>query len=270
MPPLGTALSAAALLLATSAAVASCAPPASSSGCDGSACGGSGGGAGNALDATAGTGGGLPGLVADYEFEEGMGSVALDSSGNFNNAGLVGQVTWGAMGHAGMDTSFGGGYIILPPGILDQARAFSFVAWVKLRTDRVWQRIFDFGANTTTYLFLTPHSADGTFRFAITRNGPNNGNEQRLDGPMPLPTGVWEHVAVVLTGASGTLYLNGQIVATDTGVTLRPVDVTMGNEWFGRSEFNPPDPFFDGEIDQVRIYDRALSGDEVVALFNPP
>lgn len=224
------------------------------------------GGADRALDAAADAPAIPPGLIAWYDFDQGGGTVALDSSGNYNNAGLVGQVAWGAAGHATGDVTFSGGYVLLPPGVLDQAQAFSFAAWVKLRTDRVWQRIMDFGSGTNLYMFLTPHSDGDTFRFAISRAGA--GAEQRLDGPAALPINVWKHVAVVLTGTSGTLYLDGAPLMT-ADVTLRPSDIApLANQWLGRSEF--PDPSFDGEIDQVRVYDRALSPAEVLALFGQP
>jgi len=245
-------------------ALVGCQPSSAAAGCaNGGGCGGAAAGDGDAL-ADGDGGSAMPGLVAAYDFDQAAGSVAIDSSGNFNNAGLVGQVTWGT-GHVGSDADFMGGYVILPPGILDDARAFSFAAWIKLRTDRIWQRVFDFGNNTTDYLFLTPHSSADTFRLAITRGGA--GAEQQLEGPTPVPTGVWKHVAVVLTGSSGALYLDGQPVAASADVTLRPADVApMGNLWMGRSEFGT-DPSLDGEIDQVRIYDRALSAAEVLSLF---
>jgi hypothetical protein len=274
MPPPGSAaLRAAVLLFVGGGALGGCGTKGDGAACLTSGCGGAAGGgrdgAGGDLATDNDAGAIAPGLLAMYDFDQTAGgSVALDTSGNFNNAGLIGQVAWGTMGHAGGDVSFTGGYLVLPP-MLDDARTFSFTAWVKLRSDRIWQRVFDFGNGTGNYMFLTPHSAmDNTFRFAITRAGA--GAEQRLDGPTPLPTGVWKHVAVVLTGASGTLYLDGQPVATGADVTFRPADVApFGNSWIGRSEFST-DPALDGEIDQVRIYNRALSASEVLALFGSP
>src|SRR5262249_12785859 len=145
----------------------------------------------------------------------------------------------------------GGGYVLLPPGIVDQAREFTFSAWVKARTTtEAWQRIFDFGSGTGPYLFLTTRSMDNTLRFAITRNGVDY--EQKLDASGPLSVGSWKHVAVVLGAAGGTLYVDGQSVATNAMLTLRPADIApLTNNWLGRSQYNY-DPAFNGEIDEVR------------------
>ena len=116
--------------------------------------------------------GAAPGLVAAYSFDEASGTVVLDTSGNFHNAGLIGAVEWGPAGRAGGDAIFGGGYVLMPPGMLDGARELTFAAWVKVRTnDRIWQRIFDFNSGTGQYLFLTHRSGIGTLRFAITTYG---------------------------------------------------------------------------------------------------
>jgi hypothetical protein len=213
--------------------------------------------------------GGTPGLLAEYDFDETAGTVALDSSGGYRNGGLIGAVSWGGMGHQGGDASFRGGYVLLPPSMLDQARELTLMAWVKVRTnDKPWERIFDFGSGTGSYFFLTDRSDTNTTRFAITRGGA--AAEQQLEMSMPLPLGVWKHVAVVLGAAGGTLYVDGQSVAASAEITLRPTDIApITNEWLGKSQFSY-DPLFDGELDQVRIYSRALSAAEVAAAASGP
>src|SRR5262245_44570115 len=101
--------------------------------------------------------GAVPGLVASYGFNENGGTVAVDSSGNFLNAGLIGSVAWTA-GRRGSGISFSGGYVAMPPNMLAGATELTLAAWVRTRTDRLWQRIFDFGSGTNTYLFLTARS----------------------------------------------------------------------------------------------------------------
>jgi len=251
--------------------------PGASGGCPGPSCpadGSAGGdradaGPGPGPDATAGDAlSAVPGLLADYEFDQTKGSVAVDSSGNFRNAGLFGSMSWGTGHGSPGDASFGGGYLLLPPGIMDQAHELTFSAWVKLRTnDRAWQRIFDFGTGTGSYLFLTPRSTDNTLRFAITTYGVDA--EQKLDAPS-LPIGTWKHVAVVLGASGGTMFVDGQAVASGAMVTVRPADIApIADNWLGRSHYTA-DPALDGEMDGVRIYSRALSAAEIMALFSGP
>lgn len=140
------------------------------------------------------------------------------------------------------------------------ANASTFATWVKWRGGAGWQRIFDFGAGTNQYFFLTPAGNDGNMRFAITING--NNAEQRIEAPMPLPTNSWCHVAVTLDGQSGVLYLNGAPVATNSGVTIRPWQTLASSNYVGKSQF-PADPAFNGCISSFRIFGRALSASEI-------
>jgi hypothetical protein len=116
-------------------------------------------------------------------------------------------------------------------------------------------------------MFLTPTNGS-TIRFAITTGG--SGAEQRINGTSALPTGVWTHVAVTKSGNVGTLYVNGAQVGQNTSMSLSPSSLgNTTNNWIGRSQYSA-DPFLDGQIDDFRIYNRALSAAEVLSLFQTP
>jgi hypothetical protein len=142
--------------------------------------------------------------------------------------------------------------------------SFSISAWVKLSAAPAWSRIFDFGTGTNAYMFLTPNSTSSTLRFGITTGG--FGQEQQLNAPA-LATGSWQHVAVTLAASTGTLYINGVRGAQSTTMTVNAVSLgATTQDWLGRSEF-AGDPYLSGQIDNLRIYDRALSAAEVQALY---
>jgi hypothetical protein len=142
------------------------------------------------------------------------------------------------------------------------------MAWVKWDGGAEWQRIFDFGNGTGSYLFLSPMANSGNMRFAITTNG--NGAEQRIDAPFPLPTNSWCHVAVTLDGSVGLLYLDGMPVATNSSLTIRPWQTLSATNYIGHSQFST-DPLFHGEVSSFRIFGRALSGQEIQNLaYAPP
>ena len=147
-------------------------------------------------------------------------------------------------------------YVFLP---IPVANASTFAAWAKWNGGGDWQRVFDFGAGTSQYLFLTPRANNGKMRFAITING--NGAEQIIDAPSAMPTGSWCHVAVTLDGTKGLLYLNGNPVGTNSSVTIRPWQTLARSNYIGKSQW--PDPAFSGKIDSFRIFGRALSAREV-------
>ncbi|HTY85882.1 MAG TPA: LamG-like jellyroll fold domain-containing protein [Candidatus Acidoferrum sp.] len=147
-------------------------------------------------------------------------------------------------------------FVSLP---LPVANASTFAAWVKWRGGANWQRIFDFGANTTNYFFLTPQAYGGTMRFAITTNG--NTAEQQINTATALPTNSWVHVAVTLDGTRGLLYLNGAPAATNDALTIRPWQILARSNYVGKSQW--PDPLFAGEIGSFRIFGRALGSAEI-------
>jgi len=96
---------------------------------------------------------------------------------------------------------------------------------------------------------------------------PRDSRSPPLD-QRPPTLGTWEHVAVTLSGATGSLYVQGARVAQSTTITLNPSSLgsTM-HDCFGRSGVSG-DPYLDGQLDNVRIYSRALTAGEVQALFN--
>ena len=140
------------------------------------------------------------------------------------------------------------------------ANARTFATWVKWNGGGDWQRIFDFGSNTTRYAFLTPRAANGRMRFAITTLGI--GGEQGLEAPTALSTGSWQHVAVTLNGSRGTMYLNGAAVATNNSLTLLPWQTLARSNYLGKSQFTN-DPWFNGMLDSFRVFSRALTAPEV-------
>jgi len=124
--------------------------------------------------------------------------------------------------------------------------------------------VFDFGTGTGDYMFLTLNAGGGPLRFAITTSG--GGGEQQINGTGELPLNTWSHVAVTLSGTTGTLYVNGTAVGTNNDMTLTPADLGDTNQnWIGRSQY-PADPYLDGAVDDFQIYDSALTAAQVSAL----
>ncbi|MDP9000323.1 MAG: LamG domain-containing protein, partial [Myxococcota bacterium] len=205
------------------------------------------------------------GLVALYLFDETSGTTSADASGNNAAATLHGATfTPGLVGNA-VDMNGGSQYVALPPGIMSVLKSFSVSAWVNARSSAPQMRVFDFGTGTTVYMFFTPFGATGPGRYAISTTGTSG--HEIIQAPAALPTGIWQHVVVTMTGATGTLYVGGAQVAQSTALTLTAA--SLGNttrNWLGRSQF-VADAYLDGQIDNFRIYNRALTASEVLQLF---
>ncbi|MGC8886077.1 MAG: glycosyl hydrolase [Verrucomicrobiia bacterium] len=199
---------------------------------------------------------------ARYDFERNV----YDVLGNGNNGIVVGTPAF-VGGKVGLAIVFDGenDYIQVPPQ-LGGGSGFTFAGWVLWNGGANWQRIFDFGFDTTKYFYLTPKSGGNTLRFAI-----NNGNgEQQINAP-PLTAGVWTHLAITIGGNTGKLFINGFPVASNTSLTIRPSDVERKYNYLGKSQF-PVDPLFNGRFDDFRFYDYALADSEIAAIANsrPP
>jgi len=218
----------------------------------------------------------LQGLVANYPCDQASGTVLPDVSGKNNNATLR-TGTGGTAGYSFATGKVGSaldlvkasqGYVTLPAGLLATACEATVAAWVYINNSADWQRVFDFGKDQNVYMFLTPsNSVTHVLRFGISVSGNKPAYEQLIDGNAALSTGVWNHVAVVLGAGGGFLYLNGVQVGTNPAMSLRPADLgNAPNYYIGRSEFS--DPYLDGNVDEIRVYSRALSPAEIQALFS--
>ncbi|WP_428951203.1 beta-L-arabinofuranosidase domain-containing protein [Streptomyces sp. cg35] len=156
-------------------------------------------------------------------------------------------------------------YVDLPAGVLDGASgALTLAAWVRPEHADTWARVADFGDDTTRYLYLAARGGTGAPRFAVTTSGA--AGEQGIDGTAPLPVGEWSHVAVTLGDGAGILYVDGTEVARTSALTLTPADLgSLKDHWLGRSHYEG-DPVFAGALDEVHLWSRALSADEIAAL----
>jgi autotransporter-associated beta strand protein len=206
--------------------------------------------------------------ISYLKFDETSGTTAFDSSPNDNRGTLVGGPLWvsGQFGN-GLDLDGVDDHVTLPAGVTAGLRDFTVAAWVKLDSLDNWARVFDFGSSTANYMFLSPsNGATRKLRFAISTSG--GGGEQIIESPSALPLGIWTHVAVTLSGGTGTLYVNGSAVGANHSMTLSPSSLgATSNNYIGKSQY--PDPYLNGQIDEFQLHDRALADFEVAALANP-
>ena len=137
--------------------------------------------------------------------------------------------------------------------------------WFKPTADTMWTRVFDFGDSDTKYMFFTLKSASNAVRFAQTVNG--NTSEAIIDGSS-ISANTWTHVAVTVSASNkkATMYINGKKVGTTT-LTAYPNSYSGNKNYLGRSQFDA-DPYFKGYMDNVYIFDYALSDSEVTSYMN--
>jgi hypothetical protein len=186
------------------------------------------------------------------------------------------QPKGGSTGLPGYAAGFGGGqaidldgvddFVQLPVGAANH-QDITVAAWVNWDGGAAWQRVFDFGSEIEKTMFLTPKNGSGSIEwgFTTTKGGNFVGDASYYLGGGTMPVGVWTHLAVTLNGDVMTCYVNG--VPKDTRVNDL-IDPLHGQPfcYLGKSMYNA-DPFFNGRIDEFRIYNHALSGAAVYALW---
>lgn len=151
-----------------------------------------------------------------------------------------------------------GQYAQIPAGVVDY-EDLTISVWVYPRGGSNWGRLFDFGSTDNDYLFLAPDNGAGSLHFAITTAGI--GGEQVMTTTW-LPWGFWSYVTVTLSGDTGRLYVNGELVTTNTSTTIDPLDVGAVLNYIGKSQFDV-DPEFNGLIDDLKIYNYARTTEQV-------
>jgi len=197
-------------------------------------------------------------LLAYYAFEEGSGVVAIDSSGNGNNGTINGGATWttGANGIGG-GLDFNGVDAYVDIGDIDLTNAFTIAAWVKpsvLGRDSASMIV---GKTFQTYqLYISPSN-----RFVFQSNSAT-----QLGYDAGLVANAWRHVAVTFNTTDGmVLYVDGSAVVTNSTTQIIGTDNVVTK--IGATELVVK-KFFLGTIDEVRIYDRSLTANEVQTLLN--
>jgi len=220
------------------------------------------------------------GLLLHYKFDETGGSVATDASGQGRHGRYERTPAFGTGVHGGSFKMSGGAsnsttapYVTIPNGVFAGVTSTTVATWVKWdASSTANQWIYGLGPDRNRYLFSGPNTG-GVLFSAITTGSWQA--EKQLRASSALPGGEWKHLAVTVDSAIRTavMYLDGVAIARATDVAVRPADLhdaTGSNAgYIGRSLYGE-DPYFAGEVDDFRIYGRALTADEVYALGGDP
>src|SRR5882724_1140104 len=203
------------------------------------------------------------GLVAAYDFAEGAGPTVADSSGS-NNTGTISGATWTPAGRFGSALVFNGtsAVVTVPSAAsLQLTTGMTLEAWVyPTATPTGWQAVVD--KNVDGY-YLMASSDQGN---RPTVGGTFTAGNQNTVGLATLAVNTWTHLAATFDGATVRLYVNGVQVASQVQTTLlTPTTKTLQ---IGADSYTGEN--FAGQIDEVRVYNRALSQAEIQTDMNTP
>jgi hypothetical protein len=205
------------------------------------------------------------GLVGHWTFDEGHGTVAGDSSGKGGSATVHGA-RWTA-GRVGGALVFDGvdDYVDLPDGFVDFTGGLTFALWARPTSVRKWGRFID----------LADHPEGERIHF--TRRGRSDGAALAVHGRRGLKGIVtadgairlnqWQHLAATID-ARGNAVIHRNGVPVKTGTVRMPARVRWVRNYIAKSNAEG-DAYYKGAIDDVRVYCRALSTDEIRTLADP-
>ncbi len=209
-------------------------------------------------------------LVHRYSFD-GDGATAIDSIGSADGTVVGTKLS----GDGELRLSGSGDYLNLPAGIISKLETATFEFWLEWHGGDAEQRVFDFGGLSTgfasqrpqSYLYLSPSSSTSTrsgnqpLTVSYSQYGVEAASFLRVDEPLPDDQRV--HIALVVDAQNNELrlYLDGELVGNSwLSWSLTQLDDKYNR--LGRSlEDYAPD--FDGIYDEFRIYDLALTEDEL-------
>ena len=225
------------------------------------------------------------GLVGYWKLDDGAGTSAADSSGNARTGTLSptgctaapassGTPTWTSSGRLGGALSLNGtgNCVSIPHNAAFNAYPITVTAWFKMPTPGTqstgivskrasgsvdgWDLYASGGNATTPSRLWGVYYANGISN--VAQVGPN----YYVSGD-----GVWHHAAMVVDANGMTMYGDGVVVATAAWGGTKGATTSTGEVRIG-SMPTSTSGFFPGLVDEVRIYNRALTAGQVGALYN--
>ena len=218
-------------------------------------------------------------LIGYYSF---CNCNANDNSGN-NNHGILSGSPDCIPGQRGEGFLFnqtpgangcgqsGGEYVQLPPFDAIWANGFTVCAWVRFDNLSYYERIIDFGNGSgdtgglPIWFGREGASNNLTLESWISSNAGINRSVGRLVAPNAITNGSIEYYCATISGDTMRIYVNGVLKAQKKGHPI--LNVPRSKNFIGRSNWCYADPDFKGFMDEVRIYNRALSESEINALY---
>ena len=205
-------------------------------------------------------------LLAHYSFDNTSNNSAPDISGN-NHTAIVNGAT-ATTGKTGKALQFDGKDDYVYAGNLDVAgKGMTLAAWIKaddfgIHDARIISKATGVAEQDHYWMLSTIKNKGSKLRFRLKTDGKTS----TLIGDKNIPTGKWVHVVATYDGSAMRLFLDGQAsgVVSKTGKisTNASVGVRLGDNP-GSSKRH-----FDGTLDDVRIYGRAVTAKEIATLAN--
>ena len=198
------------------------------------------------------------GLIAWYPFD----GNASDMSGNGNDGTVYGASSVeDRSSHESQALDFNGSnnHVELPSNVSSSL--------TKDLTISMWVHSSEFGPGSQ-FLFLRPTSGNSeSVKLGISPEGiiEFRINDDPLNADVGVTEGLWQHIVITFDGGMQKIYLDGPKVASRSKIAS--LDSTTEPSYIAVDKDSNLNQFFNGSIDDIRIYDRALSAEEIELLY---
>ncbi|MHC4534379.1 MAG: LamG-like jellyroll fold domain-containing protein [Planctomycetota bacterium] len=204
-----------------------------------------------------------PDLVGHWKFDDGSGTVAVDSSGNGNDGVFVGDPKW-VPGHLGGALEFDGDdYLDCgndPSLEIRDAITISF--WFKVEAfQNTWEAFFSKG--DTAYRASRGGGSGNATHLGISGTGAGGGSGW-FNGVTIVTGGEWHHFAGTYDGTAGRIYIDGVLDAESPA--SGQINIETDPLWIANNSQNTGRQLH-GLMDDVRLYSRALNEVEILGVM---
>ena len=218
-------------------------------------------------------------LVGLWRFDEGSGTVAHDASGNGHHGTLVGDPKWTG-GKIGGALDFDGQNDVVELGAFDVVSSgITLAGWMRpesfaINDGRVITKAVEWGENDHWWMLSTISSGgEIRLRFRLKTEGQNTTTLIASSGALVVEQ--WQHAAATWDGTTMRLYLDGEEVGSVAkgGAALATnleAGVAIGSQPPDAFAAATPDhvvKFFDGQLDDVRLYNNALTAEQLQGIM---
>jgi len=206
------------------------------------------------------------GLIGYWKMDEkywnGTIGEVVDSSGYGNNGTSMNGANTTEFGMFGRCGDFDGqNDYVKVPNIIDGLNAVTIEAWFNFVDSNTWRWVYGGGPSFNYNPGMSVHPGMNVMRYHWRTTYDSFYNQ---DGSIEIVPNTWNHIAYIYDGSTIKSYINGELdfSRSSKGTIVAPLTQAIGAGFWDANEY------FYGYIDEVKIYKRALSHEEVIQLIS--
>ncbi|MCE5187466.1 MAG: glycoside hydrolase family 127 protein [Planctomycetaceae bacterium] len=207
-------------------------------------------------------------LIGHWTLDETAGTTVEDSSTKNMDGSLQNGLAFSmnsVSGQIGTALEFDGSndYIDLPDGFGDFAKGCTVSVWVYPTAVKDWARFIDFGNGSASgNIWFGRRASSNDLAFECWSGSSSNG---LVSASNAIALNEWQMFTAAADAAGNVrLFKNGQLIQTGTSA---PTSVTRTNNYVGRSNWSG-DAYYQGRMDDLRVYNYNLTDAQVAALYS--